>query len=315
MQSSDPQLPAALVAGVPAGVLQQLRPADVITLLQAALAAEQKQGGEQRFEAVLALPAARRLDSCSACSLLRLAVLHPHAALLAEALCETAGGQVDENDISSLLAGAVAADRSRKLEALVRLPAAKSLAADALLPIAAAAARSKDVRVLPALLNLPAAAELPGAACNMLLRASVDAAGVLGGSSHAVHVNALCKVPGAAAASTDVLLAAVQSVISTSGTCGTWVHNFILGAASLAVEKLCKLLAAQQRDVPAAELAGILQAAHSKQGCCYAWPLLDAPQAAQLQEQLVADCVQQVLRKCMRGACVGALVSTGAVDL
>uniref|UniRef100_A0A383WA84 Uncharacterized protein n=1 Tax=Tetradesmus obliquus TaxID=3088 RepID=A0A383WA84_TETOB len=191
--------------------------------------------GELRFEAVLALPAARRLDSCSACSLLHLAVLHPDAALLAEALCETAGGQADESDISSLLAGAVTADSSRKLEALVRLPAAKSLAADALLPIAAAAARSKDVRVLPALLNLPAAAELPGAACNMLLRASVDAAGVLGGSSHAVHVNALCKVPGAAAASTNVLLAAVQSVISTSGTSGTWDHDSILGAARLAV--------------------------------------------------------------------------------
>lgn len=58
MHSSEPQLPAALAAGLPAALLQQLQPVNVVKLMQAALTAEQQQGALQRVQAALGLPAA-----------------------------------------------------------------------------------------------------------------------------------------------------------------------------------------------------------------------------------------------------------------
>uniref|UniRef100_A0A383V5V4 Uncharacterized protein n=1 Tax=Tetradesmus obliquus TaxID=3088 RepID=A0A383V5V4_TETOB len=157
MHSSEPQLPAALAAGLPAALLQQLQPVNVVKLMQAALTAEQQQGALQQVQAALGLPAAQVPDADSVCSLLQQAVRHPEEGLVA-ALCGLPGAQLmDAQSICSLLAGALESGGYQKVQALVRLPAAQSSTADALMPLASAAARTSEQQSLLALLWLPAA--------------------------------------------------------------------------------------------------------------------------------------------------------------
>lgn len=223
MHSSEPQLPAALAAGLPAALLQQLQPVNVVKLMQAALTAEQQQGALQRVQAALGLPAAQVPDADSVCSLLQRAVRHPEEGLVA-ALCGLPGARLmDAQSICSLLAGALESGGYQKVQALVRLPAAQSSTADALMPLASAAARTSEQQSLLALLWLPAASTLSGAAIDDLLQAVAAAARREGTPTHACtvdeRVRALCGLPGAAAASTATLLAALDAVIIISRTC------------------------------------------------------------------------------------------------
>lgn len=304
MHSSEPQLPAALAAGLPAALLQQLQPVNVVKLMQAALTAEQQQGALQQVQAALGLPAAQVPDADSVCSLLQQAVRHPEEGLVA-ALCGLPGAQLmDAQSICSLLAGALESGGYQKVQALVRLPAAQSSTADALMPLASAAARTSEQQSLLALLWLPAASTLSGAAIDDLLQAVAAAARREGTPTHACtveRVRALCGLPGAAAASTATLLAALDAVIIISRTCCCF-------SCQSTSHSVCKLLAGQQPGMLEGELAGVLQAAYNKQRCYFVWPLLDTPQALQLQEQLVLDCVLHVLQnnKCSQ---LGTLVS------
>jgi hypothetical protein len=307
MHSSGPGLHAAFFTGLPADLRQQLQPGHVIDLLQAALASEQQQGAGQRVQAIYQLlPAARVLDTDSAYSLLEAAVQHLDAAAAA-ALCGLAGAQqIDEQSISSLLAGALASGGYQKVEALVCLAAARRLTADALLPIAVAAVSSSERELLPVLLHLPAAAGMSGADMDMLLHAAVDAVGE-SGQACAMHVGALCGLCAAATAGSEALVAALHAAVdSCSSNCCHW--------ADAAVANVCELLAKQQRDVPAAQLAALLQVAHSKRMSRCVWKLLDLPQVLQLQEPIVADCLQQVLQD-RPWRWLGILVSAVAIEV
>jgi hypothetical protein len=289
MQSKGPGVPAALIAGVPADVLQHLQPSHIDNLLQAALASQDQLGTRQRLQAVCALPAAQVLDAHSVCCQLQTAVQHPDATAAA-ALCELVGAQqIDENSICSLPAEALASGGYQKVQALVLLAAAQSLTADALLPIAVAAVCSSESQPLSALLQLPAAAGLSGAAVDTLLHAAVDAVG-RSGEAFAVHVAALCGLDGAAAAGTEALVAALQAAIERCSS-----DNSPCAEVTAAVVKVCKLMAKQQCNVSAAQLAALLKAAHSKRMSHYVWMLLDLPQALQLQEPIVTDVLQQVI--------------------
>jgi hypothetical protein len=293
MQSKGPGVPAALIAGVPADVLQQLQPRYIDDLLQAALANELQLGTGQCLQAVCGLPAAQVLDADSVCRLLQTAVQHPDATAAA-ALCELAGAQqIDEHSICSLLVEALASGGYQKVEALVLLAAAQSLTADALLPIAVAAVCSSESQPLSVLLRLPAAAGLSGAAINTLLHAAVDAVG-RSGEAYAVHVAALCGLDGAAAAGSKALVAALHAAIASCSS-----DHSPCSEVTAAVVKVCTLMAKQQCDVSAAQLAALLKAAHSKRMSHYVWMLLNLPQALQLQEALVADVLQQVLQDSM----------------
>jgi hypothetical protein len=205
--------------------------------------------------------------------------------------------RLQPNDVVDLLQAALTNEErlgtEQRVQAICMLQAAQSSTAQALLPIAVAAMCSSDWQPLSLLLELPAAAGLSGANMNTLLHAAVDAVGQHG-ESHAVHLSTLSSFCGAAAAGTEALVAVLHAAISSDRPGGV-IH-------------VCKMLAKQQRDVPAAQLAGLLKAAHSKCMSHCVWMLLDLPQARQLQEAVVADCLQQVLQERPRRD-MGVLVS------
>jgi hypothetical protein len=194
--------------------------------------------------------------------------------------------RLQPNDVVDLLQAALTNEErlgtEQRVQAICTLQAAQSPTARALVPIAVAAMCSSDWQPLSLLLELPAAAGLSGADMDTLLHAAVDAVGQHG-ESHAVHLETLSRLSGAAAAGSEALVAALHASISSDSSGG--------------VINVCKMLAKQQRDVPAALLAGLLKAAHSKGMSHCVWMLLDLPQARQLQESTVADCLQQVLQE------------------
>jgi hypothetical protein len=108
MQSSDPGTPAALLAGIPADLPQQLQPSHVVSFLQAALGSKEQQGTGRRLQAICKLPAAQMLDADIVLSLLQSAVQHPDGTAVEPLLTLAGVQQIDAASINSLLAAALA---------------------------------------------------------------------------------------------------------------------------------------------------------------------------------------------------------------
>lgn len=207
--------------------VQELSVDQIISLLGAAVDARLHQAVHKFCQ----LPAAQQITSATAFSLLQRAV-QKSSAEMATAICHDMSDQLGERltapQVASLLKAALEYyDRgdyfpylaaTRKLKALVALPAAADIDAVAVAHLLQAAVESAkrtcSIKQLKALATLPGAAAIEAAAVVNLFQAAVEGAKTPGSPQ---QLKVLAALPGAAALDATTISSLIGAVLSSAG--------------------------------------------------------------------------------------------------
>jgi hypothetical protein len=290
LRSSDPQLVAALTAGLPLGCKSKLQPDDLMDFIssasaqqqQGAAAAQKRDSSAQavavsstvtaKVLALLQLPAAQHLSVGALTHLAQDAL--SKAQLLPQQLLEIpAAQQLPAAVVSQLLQSAI--DKLSRLQDEVSTSRSK--------------ARRRE--------------ESSGCTTSEFRDADVSHIYVRD-DSILPYVLALSRLAGAEAVDAETIGRSLGTLIRH----GEYEHETeqLLLCRESAVQMLCQLLVAAQQAVPAAVLEDILNAdlqyrdyckGRRRDACCFSvWRLLELPCVMQLQEPAVASFMQQTAK-------------------